>query len=194
MEATSAWWGRHRICISQGHFDLSNRTRTLWEQHVFWTRMFINSAVFHSPDLDFVTERLLRNPRDFQVLLEPLYGRQAAAGFATLLTEHLSIAAELVQAAIAGNSAAVADAERRWYQNADQIAAFLAHINPFWSEQEWQRMLHEHLALTEEEAVKVITGDHAASTALLDRIEAQALEMADMMTEGIVKQFPRQFR
>ncbi len=111
-----------------------------------------------------------------------------------MLTEHLTIAAELVQAAIMGDAAAVADAERRWYQNADQIAALLAHINPFWSEQEWRRMLHEHLALTQQEAVVLIAHNYAASIALLDRIEAQALEMADMLTEGILKQFPREFR
>lgn len=190
----SAAWGRCRRCITQAHLDLNNRLRTLWEQHVFWTRLFINSAAFNLPDIGFVTQRLLRNPRDFEVLLKPLYGQQIAASFATLFTSHLTIAAELVQAAIAGNAAVVADAERRWYQNADQIAAFLAHINPFWSEQEWRRMLREHLALTQQEAVAVITGDYATSTALLDKIEVQALEMADMMTEGIVKQFPRQFR
>lgn len=193
METTSAQWGRHRRCVSQAHLDLNNQIRTLWEQHIFWTRMLINSAVFNTPDLPFVTQRLLRNPLDFQALLEPVYGRQIASGFATLFTAHLTIAAELVQAAIAGNAAAAADAERRWYQNAEQIAAFLAHINPFWSEAEWRRMLFIHLALTKDEAVAVITGNYAESIALLDRIEAEALEMADMMTEGLVKQFPRLF-
>ena len=194
MDTYSAPWGWCRRCISQAQLDLNNQLRTLWEQHVFWTRLFINSAVFNLPDIDYVTERLLRNPLDFQAQLEPLYGPQIAAGFATLLTEHLTIAAELVQAAIMGDAAAVADAERRWYQNADQIAALLAHINPFWSEQEWRRMLHEHLALTQQEAVVLIAHNYAASIALLDRIEAQALEMADMLTEGILKQFPREFR
>ena len=54
-------------------------------------------------------------------------------------------------------------------------------------------MLFIHLALTKDEAVAVLTGDYAESISLLDRIEAEALEMADMMTEGLVKQFPRQF-
>ena len=47
-----------------------------------------------------------------------------AARFDSLLTSHLVIAAELVKAAKAGDSRAAADAERRWYANADEIAAF----------------------------------------------------------------------
>lgn len=37
---------------------------------------------------------ILRNPADFARALEPFYGRQIAAEFERLLTEHLVIAAE----------------------------------------------------------------------------------------------------
>lgn len=151
------------------------------------------STAANLPDVDLVTRRLLRNPLDFQAALEPLYGHDIASRFAVLLTEHLAIAAELVQAAKAGDSARVADAERRWYANADEIAAFLAYINPFWSEEEWRTMLREHLSLTQTEAVAILSMDFETGIQVFDNVELQALEMADMMTEGIVRQFPRRF-
>jgi hypothetical protein len=180
--------------FSKAYLDLNNMTRLLWEQHVWWTRTFIISTAFNSPDLEAATQRLLRNPKDFQAALEPLYGRETAATFAKLLTEHLLIAAELVQAAKAGDTARAADAERRWYINANQIACFLARINPFWSEEEWRSALYEHLAITKDEAVAILTGNYEQSIRIFDQVELQALEMADMMTEGIARQFPRRFR
>ena len=53
--------------------------------------------VFDLPDVDFVTNRLLRNPKDFEMLLSPLYGERIASAFADLFTSHLVIAAQLVK-------------------------------------------------------------------------------------------------
>ena len=55
-------------------------------------------------------------------------------------------------------------------------------------------MLHEHLALTKSEAVDMLTKNYAKGISVFDAIEKQALEMADFMTEGIIKQFPNKFR
>lgn len=179
--------------ISNAEQILSNHMRLLWEQHVYWTRMVILSMVFGLPDTEFVTNRLLQNPKDFEAALKPFYGQDIAAGFEKLFTSHLTIAAELVKAAKAGDSAAAADAEKRWYANADQIAAFLGRINPYWSAQEWRKMLYDHLAMTKTEAVDILTHKYADSIGIFDTIERQALAMADKMTQGIVRQFPRSF-
>ena len=180
--------------ISNAEQTLSNHMRLLWEQHVYWTRMVILSMAFGLPDTEVVTNRLLRNPKDFEAALIPYYGEDIAAEFAELLTSHLTIAAELIKAAIANDSAAVDDAERQWYTNADQIAAFLSSINPYWSEQEWQKMLYDHLAMTKTEAVDILTQKYSDSINEFENIEQEALAMADMMTQGIVKQFPQYFR
>lgn len=173
--------------------DLKNLVRMLWEQHVYWTRLFIVSVVFGLPDTVLVTNRLLRNPKDLAASLRPLYGETIAAELENLFTSHLTIAAELVKAAKAGDSAAAADAERRWYQNADQIAAFLARINPYWSAQEWRGLLNDHLEMTKNEAVDFLQVNYADSISTFNRIEKQALKMADVMTEGILRQFPNRY-
>lgn len=119
-----------------------------------------------------------------------MYGPVLAAKFEELFRGHLTIAAELVKALLAGNTAAAADAQKRWYANADDIALFLSSINPYWSREEWQSMLHEHLRLLTDEVATRLAGDFAKNVALDDLIEPQALQMADMMTTGIIEQFP----
>ncbi len=154
-----------------------------------WTRLTIISMVENLPDVELVTARLLRNPKDFAALLAGFYGRQKAGMFEKLFTQHLTIAAQLVQAAKAGDNQKAQAAENEWYRNAGQIAEFLAAINPYWSRAEWITMLDEHLKLTKTEAVDLISKQYAKSINTYDEIEKQALRMADLMFEGISKQF-----
>ncbi len=177
-------------CISREEQMLSNQFRLLWEQHVYWTRMVILSIVFGLPDIEYVTNRLLRNPKDFARLLGLFYGEDVVSNFVNLFTKHLTIAAELVKASKDGDNAAAANAEKRWYANADQIAEFFARINPYWSEQTWKKLLYDHLAMTKDEAIYMLTQKYADSINIFDKIEQEALIMADTMTQGIVKLFP----
>lgn len=179
--------------ISKVELDLSNEMRKLWEEHVAWTRMTIISIANNLPDQELVIQRLLRNAPEMGAVFKPYYGNEKASKYAGLIKDHLVIAVQLVKAAKAGNSAAAAEAEKKWYANADEIAAFLGSINPYWSKEDWIAMLHEHLSLTKSEAVSILTGNYATSIQLYDKIENQALMMADGLTNGIVKQFPDKF-
>lgn len=161
----------------------------LWEQHGAWTWSTIISLVFGLPITDSVVARLLRNPVDFERALQPYYGDGIAATFRDLLQEHLVIAADLVKAAKAGNNKAAAEAERKWYANADAIAVFLGNINPYWSQEQWRMMMRHHLALVKAEAVNMLTGQYEVSIAAYDENEIHILAMADIMAEGIIKQF-----
>lgn len=181
-------------CISQQEVSLNNSMRLVWEQHVYWTRLTIISLAFNLPDVGFTTARLLRNATDMGNLLKPFYGNRIAARFSNLIRDHLLIAAELVKAAKAGNQRDVAATERRWYENGEEIAEFLSRINPFISRDEFQKMFFEHLALTTQEAVFILQKDFKSSIAVFDKIEAEALQMADTITVGIVQQFPRKFQ
>lgn len=167
-----------------------NTFRKLWTEHVMWTRSFIISTAANLGDLQLVTARLLRNPVDFAKVLRPFYGADKAKRFSNLLTEHLTIAAQLVNAAKSGNTDVVNEERKKWYANADEIAEFLSSINPYWSKNEWTLMLHDHLKMTEDEAVARLTGQYSKDVSLFDAIEDQALMMADYMADGITKQFP----
>lgn len=151
------------------------------------------SIVFNLPDEQATLRRLLRNPSDFADALLPFYGKRNAREFDRLLTDHLAIAADLVRAAQAGNARRVEQLDRRWHQNAREIAAFFARINPFWSERRWRDMLFEHLRQVTQEAVTMLQGQFERSVRTYDAIETQSLGMADEMWRGIVRQFPRRF-
>jgi hypothetical protein len=181
--------------ISKQELELRNDMRKLWEDHVTWTRLAIISLTTDAPDTQATVGRLLRNQDDIGDAIKPFYGNAAGEELSRLLREHILIAADLIAAARAGDAAAVATHQARWRANADEIAAFLNAANPrSWKLRELKEMLYEHLDLTTSEVVARLTGDWAADVAAYDAIHLQALEMADELSTGIVRQFERRFR
>jgi hypothetical protein len=169
--------------------------RKLWEDHITWTRVFIISAAADLPDKDAATQRLLQNQADIGNAIKPYYGDAAGEKLTTLLKEHITTAAEVVTAAKANDTAKMADANRRWFANADAIAAFLSGANPKnWPAAEMTQMMHDHLNLTTSEVQARLKGDWAADIAAYDKVHEQILHMADMLSAGIVKQHSQKFK
>jgi hypothetical protein len=185
---------QHATNVTPRVVAFHDEMRRLWEDHVTWTRLAIISLTTDAPDTAATVGRLLENQTDIGDAIKPFYGDAAGEELTRLLRDHILIAADLIAAARAGDDAAVAEAQTRWTANADEIAAFLAGANPrAWELDELKAMLHEHLRLTANEALARLQGDWAADVAAYDQIHLQALGMADMLSSGIVEQFPARF-
>ncbi|GGA23702.1 hypothetical protein GCM10011384_11650 [Psychrobacillus lasiicapitis] len=179
--------------MSKAAVDFESMNRLLWLEHVNWTRMTITSIVFNLPDLSSVQARLLQNATDLGNCIRPFYGDRLADRYAELIKEHLVLAAELVTAAVKGDSKKAEEKEKEWYRNADDIAIFLSSINPYLTKEEVQKMFYMHLALTKKEAVFMIQKKYEEDIKVFDQIEAEALEMSDMISHAIIRQFPHMF-
>lgn len=165
------------------------------EDHVTWTRLYIVSAVASLPDAQPTAERLLRNQSDLGDAIKPYSGDAAGERLTGLLRPHILIAAELVKAAKAGDTAAVQTQSARWYANADEIADFLSGPNPRnWPAATLRSETHHHLDLTLQEAQARLRQDWAADIAVYDAVHEHILGMADVLASGIVKQFPKRFK
>lgn len=169
--------------------DIINKIRKLWSQHVYWTRFFIISTAEELQDLKYVTDRSLENPGDFAKVLRMFYGDKKANEFKKLLTEHLQIAGELVNADKDKNTVKADGLRKKWYANADDIAEFLSVINPHWNRQKWHDMMYSHLNMTEKEAGFRFQKEYPKDIEMFESIEKEALEMGDYMASGIMRQF-----
>jgi hypothetical protein len=168
--------------------------RKLWEDHITYTAFFIKTAINGGDDVNEVAQRLLKNQDEIGNAIKPYYGDAAGTKLGSLLRDHILIAADLVKAAKGGDSAAQDQANKKWFQNADDIAAFLSSANPNWPKSALQDMLHTHLQLVTEQAVATLKHDTKADIDAYDRNAQHMMMMADALTDGIVKQFPDKFR
>jgi hypothetical protein len=182
------------VAGAQPKAEFHDAMRKLWTDHVTWTRLFIVSAAAGLPDKDATTQRLLRNQDDIGSAVATYYGKDAGARLTTLLKSHITIAADLVGAAKAGNQHAVDSLNRAWRTNAEQIASFLHGANPKqWPEATLRQAMFTHLDQTLTEATDRLKGNYAADVRDYDAIVAHILRMADILSDGIIAQFPQRF-
>ncbi|HEX7167870.1 MAG TPA: hypothetical protein VF230_12890, partial [Acidimicrobiales bacterium] len=167
--------------------------RKLWEDHVTWTRLYIVSAIADLPDAGPTAQRLLQNQDDIGDAVAGFYGDDAGDALAVLLRDHILIAADLIEAAKAGESALVSAKVADWYANADEISELLAGANPAWPVDALKGMMRGHLDQTLAEATARLDGDWETDIAKYDEIHLHILHRADTLADGIVEQFPRRF-
>ncbi|HET8559421.1 MAG TPA: hypothetical protein VFL69_02790 [Marmoricola sp.] len=200
--------GTHDPAHAAGHADhvsaraltapevaFHDQMRKLWEDHVTWTRLAIVTFADGSGGFGASATRLLQNQTDIGNAIKPFYGDAAGNQLSALLHDHITIAVELLQAAKSGDSAAFADAKDRWYANADDIADLVSSLDPaVWPQDELRALMKTHLDQTLTEAADELGGDYAGSVAAYDEIHQHILVMADVLSDGIIKQFPARFR
>lgn len=167
--------------------------RTLWGQHMEWTYATVSAFVVGSPALKRTLHRLLRNQTDIGNAVKPFYGKAAGHRLTKLLKTHINDAVPVLVAAQAGDNEALNTAIKAWYANAKRIGDFLARANPHWHKAAMERMMHRHITQTIAYASDQLAGEYAMSIADYGTAEAHMTRMADMLSHGLIKQFPHRF-
>lgn len=173
---------------------LHTNMRKLWEDHVTWTRNVIFCLVDNLPGFDQALKRLLQNQDDIGNAVGSYYGSDAGEKLTSLLHDHITISADVVNAAKKNDKKALDIANKKWYDNADEISVFLSNANPNWGVDDMKMMMHDHLKLTTEEAVARINKDYDGDIKAYDKVHDEILKMADMLSDGIIMQFPDKFK
>lgn len=174
--------------------------RKLWEDHITWTRVVIIDAFGADPtgtvlpDFNFALARLLANQDDIGNAIKPYYGNSAGDQLTALLKIHINTAGDILFALKSSNTTALNAAITAWYANANDIAVFLNNANPKnWPLDETKVLMKEHLDLTTAEVLARFQGRWADDIAAYDAVHQEILMMADVLSDGIIAQFPQKF-
>jgi hypothetical protein len=177
-----AWW---IFAASTEADSLKLAMRKLWQDHVSFTREVVISSIAKLESLNASLERLLRNQDEIGSSIAKYYGEKSSQ-LTNLLKEHIMIATEVVNAAIANKS--LEEVQSKWYKNADDIAKFLSSANINWSYSVIKDMLSKHLDLTIVETTARLKKDWKTDLEAYDENLNHMLSLADMLSDGIVKQ------
>lgn len=183
----------HGNATETPQIELYTTMRTLWDQHMQWTWDAVVAFASGSTGTEATIDRLLRNQDDIGNAIEPYYGGAAAAKLTELLRTHINEAVPVLQAAKAGDKAALGKAVDDWYQNAAEIGAFLASANPAWAGQDMPGMMKEHITQTVAYASSVLAEDWPTAIAQYGEAQDHMDDMADMLSAGLITQFPNKF-
>ena len=172
---------------------LKTDMRKLWEDHIVWTRNVILCIADELPGRSQAVNRLLQNQVDIGNIFKLYYGEEIGSNLTKLLYIHINSFAEAAQAAKTNNVQVHDGANRVLYKNADEISALLCKINPSWTLADVKAMMREHLKITTNEAMCRMNKNYEEDVIAFDKTSKEILMMADMFTDGIIKQFPEKF-
>ena len=169
--------------------------RKLWEDHITWTRLAIISLETGTPDTDATVERL----QAFGIgEIAVKNGPNSALVVSGGTSEFVPVPEVVVPVdpIAAGDSFNAGYLAARLMGDAPTVAAALLHsVNPrYWKLPVMKAEMHMHLKLTTEEAVARLQGNWTADVAAYDKVHDHILHMSDLLSGGLVKQFPARFR
>jgi hypothetical protein len=171
-----------------------DQMRALWEAHGSWTHMVIVSFVGKLPNLPAEERVLLHNQVDIGNAVKPYYGTAAGNKLTSLLKAHILGAVKVLEAAKSGSQSKLAQAEASWFKNGRQIADFLHHADPkFLSLPAARKMMKIHLNQVIQQGVDELQGKYLADARAFAPYIRHLLGMADMISGGIIQQFPTKF-
>lgn len=164
--------------------------RKLWADHVIWTRSYVVAAIAGTPDAADTANRLLRNQAAIGAAFVPYYGEATGAKLGQLVKEHVLIAADVVAALKKDDVVKFKAADKRWHENAVEIAVLLNGVNPNWSKDAYVSAFNDNIALTTKEASARILKRWSDDIEAFDELYVRTLLMADDLADGVISQFP----
>jgi len=168
-----------------GQMNFIFRARMLWRDLASWLRSYKVSLYGGVGNTEELSRRLFRIPLEYASILRVYFGDQPTEQFINLLTQYIAILQALFIAQINNDIDEVNRLTQQAYQNVNEIAAFLASVNPYWTQSEWTTFLTLFTTLQIQEATTFLTQDYTLNIDIFDRILSFTNIVGDYFSEGL---------
>jgi hypothetical protein len=169
--------------------------RDLWVGHIFWLRNEVLMTKLGDAEAAKVASgQIVDNARAIANSIAPIYGQDAADKLFGLLAGHYGGVKEYMTATYAENKDGQDAALAKMKQNGDELATFLNRANPkYWPKDVILSALVAHLVHHMTQITQFNTGDYAGEAITWGEMKKHIYVIADVLADGIVKQFPQKF-
>lgn len=172
-------------CITYSQMNLIFNSRIYYRRLTTWTRAYIISKYFGIGSDEELFGRLYLESLDIGNMLQIIFGREYAEQYSSLVSQFAFAFRDLQAAQLAGDTEAVDQNVARIFQNAKDRAAYLAALNPYWSEAEYTELLSTYFRLIIEDVNAIITGDYSRDIELYSILTAHTNRMGDTFAKGL---------
>lgn len=174
-------------CLTYEQINQIYDIRMFWFDLINWVRTFMLSRFREVGNDDEVHARLQQVVTDFINNLIQFFGETPEINELQMeLNTYIGLIDSLITAQKAGNSEEVARITRLLYQNADNTAALISAINPYWNQNEWKTRLYNNLRSTLEESTMFMTEDYARNLDIFSTLMSHAESSGDYFTQGLL--------
>lgn len=169
--------------------------RDLWIGHIFWVRNEVIMTKLGSTDAAKVAgAQAVENAKAIANSVSPFYGQGASDKLFNLLAGHYGAIKEYMTAAYDMNKDAQVAATDKMKKNVDEIATFLNGANPKnWPKETLASALLAHVGHHMAQIDQLNAKDYTGEASTWEAMKKHMYVVADVLTDGIVKQFPKKF-
>lgn len=172
--------------LTYEQMNLINSFRAFTMEMAIFKRFTATCIILYKDCFDALFARLLQVPYDSFQQMATYLGRERAMTYYNLVNQNVIIMVELLQAMQAKDNQKADALLVSWYHNADEIAEYMASINPYWTREQWQRLLYQDLQMTVNQALAMQVRDYTKSVQIFDQIRHHAILIGDYLAIGIM--------
>ena len=174
--------------------EMKQALRDLWVGHIFWVRHVVSNIATNDPEeRDAAEKEVVANTKQIANTMTPFYGEAASEKFFSLLDINYGAVREYSEATVAGNKRQQDAALARLASNADDIADFLSHLNPYLQKDTVRGLIAAHGAHHVLQINQYKEKEYAHLGATWPMMRQHVYVIADTLTTALVKQFPSKF-
>jgi hypothetical protein len=180
--------------LSAQSVELRLALRDLWVDHIFWVRNVVLKTKYGNADAAKVAEgQTVANAKALAGSITPYYGKEASDKLFGLLAGHYGAIKDYMNASYGDKKEAKDAATDKLKKNAEEIAVFLSSANPNWPKEPLKSALFAHVGHHIAQINAVEDKDYATEAKTWDAMKSHMYVIADVLADGIVKQFPKKF-
>lgn len=180
--------------VTEKEQELNNYMRKLWGDNAYWMRNYTISYLSGGKDVRENASRLLKNQDQIGRAMGMWYNKDAGKKISELLQKNMVAFGDMLSAMVNKKRNEAIVAEKRWNDNTDSLASYLSSINPGFDKIELSQELKKYNELMTTLAINRYRGKHASEINSFEKAYNRATnDIADVITKGIVKQFPEKF-
>jgi hypothetical protein len=174
--------------------EMQQTLRDLWVGHIFWVRHVVSNIATNEPDeRDAAEKEVVENTKQIASTMTPFYGEAASEKLYRLLDTNIGVVREYSEATAAGSKQQQDAALAHLASNADEIADFLSHLNPYLHKDIVQGLIATHGAHHVLQINQYKAKEYAPLGATWPMMRQHVYVIADTLTTALVKQFPSKF-
>lgn len=172
-------------CITYDQMNTIYVIRMFWFELVTWIRNYMLSRYRGIGNPEKIYVRLRSIADEYVTVVKQIFGDKIAEDYIQLFYTYIELIDAFITAQMENNIDEINQATRLLYQNAEERAAFMASINPFWDQNEWRNRLYNNLQSTIEESTTLLAQDYSRNIDIFSRLLDQAESTGNYFTQGL---------
>ncbi len=167
---------------------LSNSIRRIWVDYDAWLTALMYAVLFGTHDQSAVDKRLDKAVDDFGNTFAQFYGEDVGDGVRSVLTRFYQGIGDLAVAYRDNDQDSISNKRQALYDIADEFSLMYSKINRYWDRAAIQWNMYQMINDIETEIMLLSRKSFAQSIPVHDELMDHAYELADKMTQGILRQ------